>query len=122
MNITVDNIIALIRRAMEENLIVYKSDIHEPNFYGFVIDKENHTMTILFEDNNLEIKSWRKNKNYPFGNITTKFELTERDKVKLDNLSLDIKEYLEKCALDDFNNFFWNSAERSIYDLDDEED
>lgn len=120
MNITVDNIIAFIRRAIEENLIVYKSDMRDE--YGFVIDKENHTMTILFKDNNLEIKSWRKNKNYLFGNITTKFELTERDKVKLDNLSLDIKEYLEKCALDDFNNFFWNSAEKSIYDLDDEED
>ena len=90
----------------EDGLRVYNFHIRENN---------NKYVTIGLSDSEIRIYT-------PGGELCIKYELTDRDKLELDTLVVEIKEYREKIAIDEFSWFSKIPKVTSIYELDDDDD
>ena len=97
--ITINNIIEFIHTAMNNNLEVYISGFitykHE-----FTVVNDDTQIRFLISDNNIVIST------SDGGYININNNLTDRDKLDIEALKLDIKEYNEDKAINLFNDFF----------------
>ena len=124
--ITIDNIIAFTKEAMKNNINVNSSYFNniscdEPDnvpSFSYCIGIINDEESISFNINSNSICLYTKRGSTGIENI-----LTEREKVNLESLRLDIKEYNKERALSRFETFFNEMNKLSdIDDLDNEDD
>ena len=114
--ITISNIIEFIHTAMNKDLMVT-----EPGFitykYGFSVINDDTKIRFLIDDNNIVISTSE------YGYVHIDNHLSERDKLDLEALKLDIKEYNEEKAINLFNDFFnfIPQTPASIDNLDDDD-
>lgn len=113
--ITINIIIEFVHKAMVFNLPVYSRYGAD---YGFDIENGENMLTILIKLNKIEIFTEQN------GFIVVQNSLTDRDKLDLEALKLDIKEYNEEKALNIFNNFFADTIDKptSVDDLNDDDE
>lgn len=115
--ITFDNITAFIRKAMKKTLEIEYVDITMGTEYFQIKNKNDCCIRFLFYQDNIRIFGFNKE------DYELEYQLSEREKIELENLKLDIKEYNEKRALILFTNFFnEDNTEVTINDLDSEDD
>lgn len=114
--ISISNIIEFIHTAMNNNLgvsitgfITYK--------YGFNVINDDIQIHFFMDDDCIVIST------YDQGCLHINYHLTERDKLDLEALKLDIKEYNEEKAINLFNDFFnyVPQTPASIDNLDDDD-
>lgn len=119
--ITINSIIEFVHNAMYHDMQVSKDfydfiDSQEWHFY--INDDKNYIRHIIkktFKGDYIIIESHT-------GTLVLDITLSDRDVLDLNALSLDIKEYGEDKALNEFNNFFSNIEEKptNIDDLDED--
>lgn len=97
--ITISNIIEFIHTAMNNNLEVSVSGFITYK-YGFNVVNDNIQIRFLMDDDCIVIST------YDQGYLHIDNHLTERDKLDLEALKLDVKEYNEEKAINLFNDFF----------------
>ena len=114
--ITISNIIEFIHTAMNNNLEVSVSGFITYK-YGFDVINNDIQIRFLIDDNCIVIST------YEQGYLHIDTNLTERDKLDLEALKLDIKEYNEEKAINLFNDFFnyVPQTPASIDNLDDDD-
>ena len=97
--ITISNIIEFIHTAMNNNLEVSVSGFITYK-YGFDVINNDIQIRFLINEDCIVIST------YEQGHLHIDTNLTERDKLDLEALKLDIKEYNEEKAINLFNDFF----------------
>lgn len=114
--ITISNIIEFIHNAMNNNLEVSTSGFITYK-YGFNVINDDIQIRFLMDDDCIVIST------YDQGYLHIDNHLTERDKLDLEALKLDIKEYNEDKAINLFNDFFSTipPVPASIDNLDDDD-
>ena len=114
--ITISNIIEFIHTAMNNNLEVSISGFITYK-YGFDVINDDIQIRFLIDDDCIVIST------YEQGHLHIDTNLTERDKLDLEALKLDIKEYNEDKAINLFNDFFSTipPVPASIDNLDDDD-
>ena len=114
--ITISNIIEFIHTAMNNNLEVSVSGFITYK-YGFDVINNDIQIRFLIDDNCIVIST------YEQGYLHIDTNLTERDKLDLEALKLDITEYNEEKAINLFNDFFnyVPQTPASIDNLDDDD-
>lgn len=114
--ITISNIIEFIHTAMNNNLEVSVSGFITYK-YGFEVINDDIQIRFLMDDDCIVIST------YEQGYLNIDTNLTERDKLDLEALKLDIKEYNEEKAINLFNDFFnyVPQTPASIDNLDDDD-
>ena len=113
--ITINSIIEFVHTAMYNNLIVTTD--YPWGEFGYSIDNGREGISFNIEEKYFEIIS-------EGGSLKIDYSLTERDKIDLQTLNLDIDEYREDKAFTGFNNFFLDVIDKptSIDDLDNDEE
>ena len=97
--ISINNIIEFIHTAMNNNVEVFTSRFITYT-YGFDVMNDDIQIRFLIDDNSIVIST------HDSGYLHIDNHLTERDKLDLEALKLDIKEYNEDKAINLFNDFF----------------
>ena len=114
--ITINSIIKFIHTAMNKDLM-----ITEPMFitykYGFSVTNDDTKIRFLIDDDTIVISTSED------GYVQIDNHLTERDKLDIEALKLDVKEYNEEKAINLFNDFFnfIPQTPASIDNLDDDD-
>lgn len=113
--ITINNIIEFIHTAMNKNLDI--TEEFTPYKYGFTIINDDTKIHFFIDDDSIAIST------SDHGYVNIEYQLTERDKLDLEALKLDVKEYNEEKALNLFADFFnyIPQTPASIDNLDDDD-
>ena len=114
--ITISNIIEFIHTAMSKDLLVTESTFITYK-YGVNVVNDDIQIRFFIDDNNIVIST------SDGGYININNNLTDRDKLDIEALKLDIKEYNEDKAINLFNDFFnfIPQTPASIDNLDDDD-
>ena len=120
--ITIEGIIACIKKAIKQNLYVYSSlyEYGEQNDFhfevNFTIRNKNEVLTFNINDNNIYL-------NTSNAQTILKYKLDEREKLNLKSVHLDVEEYNREKAIHKYETFF-NEIDKpaDINDLDNEDD
>lgn len=113
--ISIKSIIDFVRKAITCDFII---DDRSFGFYSFDIENNaGNSINFIIKPGKIEIYS------NDYGVLVIDNLLSDRDKVELEALKIDIKEYNEEKALNVFNNFFLNTTDKltNIDDLNDED-
>ena len=116
--ITISNIIEFIHTAINNNLEVSIARFVTYTFkYEFSVTNGDILIRFLMSDDCIVIST------YDSGYLHIDYHLTERDKLDLEALKLDVKEYNEDKAINLFNDFFncIPQTPASIDNLDDDD-
>lgn len=116
--ISINNIIEFIHTAMNNNLMVFISRFITFTYkYEFNVINNNVQINFLINDDYIIISTYNQ------GYLQIDNHLSERDKLDLEALKLDIKEYNEEKAINLFNDFFncIPQTPASIDNLDDDD-
>ena len=114
----IEEIINFILEAMSKKLPVVGERYCDGAYHFEVIKQiENTTekISIYLNEEDIDISTSGR------GHIEKGIKLTERNKVDLDRLVLDINEYREKIALDRFYNFLTINMPPTLDNLDDDD-
>lgn len=113
--ISINNIIGFIHDAMGKNLDVEVSEL--PNGTDYNVSHDDIDICFYITDEYFSIGG------YDRGYLRISHNLTDRDKLNIQALNLDIKEYREDKAIDLFNDFFncIPQTPASIDNLDDDD-
>lgn len=115
-NLTVSDIIAFVQKAMENNM-----EVSAGNGFGDLINisikrRDNVILYFYFYNSSIVI-------NTIGGYLEKEYSYTDRERLNLRALALEIKEYQEAKATKLFNTFFIpNNTPTSIDDLNDNDD
>lgn len=117
--ITINNIVEFIYEAINKNLYINCSRYEYNNCINWNFDiinsKEKKVRINIFKDS-YQIST-------DSGCLEIKYNLTERDILRVSNAYLDVVAYRESKALCDFNNFYKEDPKPiDVNDLDDKED
>lgn len=116
-NLTVSDIIAFVRKAMENNMDVSVQQLYGDASKIYIIRKDCVYINITFDISTLTIEGG----NGEF--LEKEYSYTDREVLEINFLELEIKEYQEGRATKLFNNFFIpNNTPTSIDDLNDNDD
>ena len=115
--ISINNIIEFVRKAMNNNCVVQYSTMFENNIH-ISIKYNDKEIYFNISDDSFSIHDYRK------CYLRIDYNLTERDKLNIKTLELEIDEDREDKAVGLFNDFFKNisQAPASIDDLNDNDD
>ena len=113
--ITINSIIGFIHDAMGKNLDVEVSEL--PKGTDYHVSHDDIDIYFYITNEYFTING------YDRGYLHIEYNLTDRDKLDIQALNLDIKEYREDKAINLFNDFFncIPSAPASIDNLDDDD-
>lgn len=116
--ITIEDIIEFVRKAMHNNLRIYNSAVIGERSVNFDYRIHNNEEFIYIEVMS-ETITISDNKG---GGFRIKYILDDRERLELETLNLDIKEYKANRALYNFKNFFTEAATlKDINNLDDDD-
>lgn len=113
--ITISNIIEFIHSAMSKNLDVEVAEL--PKGTDYHVSHDDIDIYFYITDEYFTINGYDK------GYLYISYKLTDRDKIDIQALNLDIKEYNEDKAINLFNDFFnyVPQTPASIDNLDDDD-
>lgn len=115
-NLTVSDIIAFVHKAMENNMYIYAGDRFGDLTNIGIRRKDNVVLRFYFYDSSIALDPSE-------GYLEKEYSYTDRERLNLRTLALEIKEYRETQAAKLFNNFFTpNNTPTSIDDLNDNDD
>ena len=116
-NLTVSELIDFIRKAMDNNMDISVQQLYGGTSRIYIRRKDCIYINITFDNSTLTIEG---------GNwecLKKEYSYTDREKLNIENIKLDIREYQEARAAKLFNNFFTpNNTPASIDDLNDNDD
>lgn len=116
-NLTVSELIDFIRKAMDNSMDVNVHQLYGDALKIYIIRKDYACIGIAFDNSTLTIEG----RNGEF--LKKEYSYTDREKLSIENIKLDIREYQEARAAKLFNNFFTpNNTPASIDDLNDNDD